>query len=302
MKLGEQFHRLAIAKLGKLTAGEAPGETRPFHASTVVIELHLEQRSYSKALEAVLAEQGREIGLVWLSGVHYYTGTAPDLERITRLARDAGCLVGFDLAHAAGNVELRLHDWDVDVAVWCSYKYLNAGPGAVGGCYLHERHARNAALPRFGGWWGNDPSTRFAMQSHPRFVPVPSADGWQLSNPPILSLAPLRASLDLFDRAGLSALREKSVRLTGYLEYLLDRLGGPLEIITTRDPARRGCQLSLRIRDRDGAALSRALAEGGFVTDFRDPEVVRVAPVPLYNTYHEVWRFVRAMDELLRPR
>ena len=205
------------------------------------------------------------------------------------------------LAHAIGNVELALHDHDVDFAVWCSYKYLNAGPGAVGGCYLHERHAGRTDLPRFAGWWGNDPATRFAMQTHPRFEPVPRADGWQLSNPPILSFAPLRASLALFDRAGIDALRRKSVRLTGYLEFLLDTLAPQgIEVMTPRDPSRRGAQLSIRTRGRDAQALVRQLEARSVIVDFRDPDVIRAAPAPLYNSFHDVWRFQETLREVLR--
>lgn len=283
-------------------------EAMPFPSDAYAVETHLAARGEGGdailtaglgAIEAVLAEQGQEIALVWLSAVHYWSGEALDLASITRAAHRAGCLVGFDLAHAVGNVELRLHEWGVDGAVWCSYKYLNAGPGAVGGCYLHERHATDPGLPRFGGWWGNDPATRFAMQANPHFVPVASADGWQVSNPPILAMAPLRASLALFEDAGLEALRRKSVRLTGYLESLITGLGGGwLELVTPRDPARRGCQLSLRIRGQSAEQVVAELDRRGFVTDFRDPDVIRVAPVPLYNTFHEIWRFARALEEL----
>jgi kynureninase len=246
--------------------------------------------------EAILAEQGRSIALVWVSAVHYLSGRAIPIEPVTRAAHAAGCLVGLDCAHAIGNLELRLHDWDVDCAVWCSYKYLNAGPGAVGGAYLHERFARDPALPRFAGWWGNDPATRFAMLANPRFEAVASADGWQVSNPPILSLAPLRASLALFDRAGIRSLREKSIRLTGYLEFLIDRLpGNRVELVTPRDPAQRGCQLSIRVRQGNALPMVNRLARLGVVTDFRDPDVIRVAPVPFYNTFHEIWRFGEAL-------
>jgi kynureninase len=249
-------------------------------------------------LEALLAERGGEIALVWLGGVHYYTGQLLDLARITAAAHRAGCLVGFDLAHAAGNAELRLHDWDVDVAVWCSYKYLNGGPGAVGGCFVHERFGRDPGLPRYAGWWGNDPATRFRMHLNPEFVPVEGADGWQVSNPPILSMAPLRAALETFDGAGMPALREKSVRLTGYLEYLIGRLPpGRIEIITPSDPAGRGCQLSLRAGE-GARRLFEALRGRGIVGDHREPDVIRLAPVPLYNTFHEVWRVGRALAEL----
>lgn len=250
-------------------------------------------------LELLLAERGSEIATVWLGGVHYYSGQLLDLARITRAARSAGCLVGFDLAHAIGNVELRVHEWDVDFAVWCSYKYLNGGPGAIGGCYLHERHGRDPSLPRYAGWWGNDPATRFRMHLNAEFVPVEGADGWQLSNPPVLAMAPLRAALALFDRAGMASLVAKSARLTGYLEYLVARLpSGHLEPITPQAPDQRGCQLSLRIPVRAKDVVD-ALRRRGFVTDYRQPDVLRVAPVPLYNTFHEVWRFGRALEGIL---
>jgi kynureninase len=206
--------------------------------------------------------------------------------------------LGLDLAHAAGNAVLHLHDWDVDFAVWCSYKYLNAGPGAVGGCFVHERHGEDPSLVRFAGWWGNDPATRFEMQTQDRFVPVAGAEGWQLSNPPILAMAPLKASLEIFDEVGMDALREKSLMLTAFLQNLLDRIpGGPVEVITPREPAHRGCQLSLRV-PRGARELFRALEAEGVVGDFRDPDVIRVAPVPLYNTFHEVWRFASILSRL----
>jgi kynureninase len=202
-------------------------------------------------------------------------------------------VVGLDLAHAAGNVPLRLHDWNVDFAVWCSYKYLNSGPGAVAGAFVHERHGRDITLPRLAGWWGNDPATRFAMDEQLEFIPRPGADGWQVSNPPILSLAPLRASLALFDAAGMDTLRAKSELLTGYCQYLLDRLPpGKVEQITPRDPSARGCQLSLRVRE-GAAGLVQRLTQEGIVCDFRPPDVVRVAPVPLYNSFSDVWDFTR---------
>jgi kynureninase len=240
-------------------------------------------------VEALIERHGREIALVLMSGVHYLTGQVFDMERIAAVARRHGCRVGFDLAHAVGNVPLRLHDWEVDLAVWCSYKYLNAGPGAVAGCFVHERHGRNAALPRLAGWWGTDPERRFLME--PEFVPREGADGWQLSNPPIFSMAPLRASLAIFDGVGMEALRAKSVALTGYLQYLIDRISGErIETITPREPAARGCQLSIRVRERARDVL-KALTSEDVVVDFRAPDVIRVAPVPLYNTFHEVWRF-----------
>jgi kynureninase len=244
-------------------------------------------------IERVLAEQGSTVAVVLLSGVNFFTGQLFDMPRITAAAHGRGCVVGWDLAHAAGNVPLRLHDWGVDFAVWCSYKYLNSGPGAVAGCFVHEKHGRNTKLPRLAGWWGNDPATRFRMQ--PDFVPRPAADGWQVSNPPIFSLVPLRASLALFDEAGMPALRAKSQRLTGYLHYLLDELpAGRYQVITPREPQERGCQLSLLVQDRP-RELMRVLTEAGVMCDFREPNVIRVAPVPLYNSFHEVWRFAQIL-------
>jgi len=253
-------------------------------------------------VDALLATNGSEIALVMMSGVQYFTGQRFDMERIAAAARAEGCVVGFNLAHAVGNVVLSLHDWDVDFAVWCSYKYLNGGPGAVAGCFVHERHAENRALPRFAGWWGNDPETRFLMHLQPEFVPREGADGWQISNPPILSAAPLRASLGMFDEAGMEALRAKSVLLTGYLEYLIDRIPNErFEVITPRDPEKRGCQLSIRALDCPADLLSSLEAEG-VVADFRGPDVIRVAPVPLYNTFHEVWRFAEILARKTRAR
>ena len=241
-----------------------------------------------------LERRGSEIALVLLSAVHYFTGQLFDLASITRAAHAQGCLVGFDLAHAAGNVPLQLHASDADFACWCSYKYLNAGPGAVAGCFVHERHGMNPALPRMAGWWGNDPRTRFQMHREERFVPQPGADGWQLSNPPILALAPLRTSLALFDAAGMDRLRAKSEKLTGLLERLLRPHA---TILTPADPARRGCQLSLRVGGKD---RFRALEAQGFVGDFREPDVIRVAPVPLYNSFTDVYRFTEILKHCLK--
>jgi kynureninase len=242
-------------------------------------------------INTLFQERGQEIAVVLINGVNFFTGQRFDLERLTTAAKRQGCVVGFDLAHAAGNVLLHLHDWQVDFAVWCNYKYLNSGPGAVGGCFVHERHGHNPNLPRLAGWWGNDPATRFRMHLEPKFLPRPGADGWQISNPSILAMAPLRASLAIFDEVGMAALRDKSQALTGYLQDLLDRLpAGRFEVITPRDPAQRGCQLSLLIHDRPREVL-RTLEEAGVVCDFREPNIIRVAPVPLYNTFEEVERF-----------
>jgi kynureninase len=246
-------------------------------------------------LETVLEEQGSQIALVWLGGVNYFTGQVFDMARTAAAAHRHGCTVGFDLAHAAGNVPLSLHDWGVDFACWCSYKYLNAGPGAVAGCFVHEKHGAGARLPRYAGWWGDDPETRFQMHLQRDFVPQPGAAGWQISNPPILAMAPLRASLDIFDEAGMDALRRKSVLLTGYLRYLLGAAPSErFEIITPAEPDAHGCQLSILVHDQPKKRHQALLADG-VVCDFREPNVIRVAPVPLYNTFHEVWRFSRIM-------
>jgi len=248
-------------------------------------------------LLALLETHGREIALVLLPGVQFYTGELLDIPVLTAAARKLGCVAGWDLAHAAGNVPLDLHEWDVDFAAWCSYKYLNAGPGAVAGCFVHARHGEDVARPRMAGWWGNDPATRFRMDRERDFVARAGADGWQLSNPPILAMAPLRASLDIFDEAGMEGLRRKSIVLTGYLEWLLDRAPGKrFAVITPRDPERRGCQLSLRVLDRPKETLA-ALEASGVVGDYRPPDVVRVAPTPLYNTFHEVWRFAQVLRQ-----
>jgi kynureninase len=248
----------------------------------------------------VLEREGQSIALVLLPGVQYYTGQLFDIETITRLAQAKGCVVGWDLAHAAGNVVLHMHDWNVDFAVWCTYKYLNSGPGSVGGCFVHERHGMQQDLPRLAGWWGHDKKSRFRME--PGFRPIPGAEGWQLSNPPILSLAAIRASLDVFMEAGgMQPLREKSLRLTGYLEWLLgSEVGDSVEILTPKDPNQRGCQLSLRVKSSvPGRTVLERLEVSGVTCDWREPDVIRVAPVPLYNRYEEVHRFVEILRKAL---
>jgi kynureninase len=248
---------------------------------------------------AVLEQEGDQIALVLWNAVNFYTGQSFDIGHIATAAKRQGCVVGFDLAHAVGNVPLQLHDCGADFAVWCNYKYVNAGPGAIGGCFVHESHGSKLELPRFAGWWGNDPATRFRMHLETRFVPRAGADGWQISNPPILAMAPLRASLELFDRAGMAALRAKSAQLTGYLQFLLDRiLLGSIEVITPHDPDQRGCQLSMRIR-KNAHGVLRALERASVVCDFREPDVIRLAPTPLYNTFHEVWRFASILESLV---
>jgi kynureninase len=251
-------------------------------------------------LEAAILRNGKQLALVLLGGVNFLTGQRFDLKRITRAAHGVGARAGFDLAHSMGNVPLALHDWDVDFAVWCSYKYLNAGPGAPGGAFVHERHAKNTGLPRLAGWWGNDPATRFRMQLEPEFQAVPSADGWQLSNPPILSMAPLRASLELFDRVGMEALRAKQLAVTDYLRRLLEaELGSKLAIMTPADPESHGAQLSLRLKD-GASRLERELARHGVVGDFREPDVIRAAAVPFTTGYHDAWTLVQVLRNLLR--
>ena len=246
----------------------------------------------------MIDKNGDEIALVLLGGVNYYTGQAFDMAAITEAGHKAGAIVGFDLAHAAGNLQLSMHDWDVDFAVWCSYKYLNAGPGGIAGAFVHERHANSYDLPRFAGWWGHNKRTRFLMG--PEFDPLPGAEGWQLSNPPIFQLAALRASLEIFDDVGMSNLRAKSEALTGYLEYLLSQIDDDrISIITPSDPAQRGCQLSIRVKDSD-KLLFDAITDRGVIADWREPDVIRVAPTPLYNSYTEVFRFSTILEECLR--
>jgi kynureninase len=244
----------------------------------------------------LIEKDAGQLAVVMLAGVNFFTGQLFDIEKITAAARKRGIVVGFDLAHAVGNVPLTLHDWNVDFAVWCSYKYLNAGPGAVAGAFVHERHATDRKLPRLAGWFGNDPNTRFRLHLEPEFIPVASADGWQISNPPIFSMAPLRASLAIFDEArGMEPLRAKSIRLTGYLEFLLTEIGSrKFSVITPRNSDERGCQLSILAHEHPKELL-KELESAGVKCDFREPNVIRVPPTPLYNTFHEVWRFAKIL-------
>jgi kynureninase len=249
-----------------------------------------------------IEQAGAALALVLLPSVQYLTGQSLDLPPIIDAARRSGAVVGLDLAHGIGNTLLELHDWNVDFAVWCSYKYLNAGPGAIGGCFVHERHARKFDLPRFAGWWGHDAALRFEMG--PEFSPIPGAQGWQVSNPPVLSAAPLLASLDIFQRAGIRRLREKSIALTGYLQRLIEALPtGLLDIITPSAASDRGCQLSLRIA-RSPADAKRShdlLTAAGVVGDWREPDVLRLAPIPLYNSYSDVFAAVERLSQAVRP-
>src|SRR5438034_106359 len=240
------------------------------------------------------------LAVVLIGGVNFFTGQWFDIPTITAAAQKHGITVGVDLAHAIGNVPLSLHDWNVDFAVWCSYKYLNAGPGAAAGAFVHERHATNTNLPRLAGWFGNDPNTRFRMQLEPEFIPVASADGWQISNPPILSMAPLRASLSIFEEAGgMESLRQKSIKLTSYLQFLLEsepdgRSKKRYTVITPRQANQRGCQLSIQAQEHPKELFGK-LEAAGVKCDIREPNVIRAAPTPLYNTFHEVWRFARIL-------
>ena len=245
-----------------------------------------------------LESNADSIALVMLGGINYYSGQFFDIKRITEAGQRIGAVVGWDLAHAAGNVELNLHDWNADFAAWCSYKYLNSGPGGIGDVFVHERHADNFDLPRFAGWWGHDQATRFLMDDE--FVPMRGAEGWQLSNQPIFLLAALRASLDIFDEAGMKSLREKSVKLTNYLELLLNEIHDErISVITPADAESRGCQLSIRVGN-SGKKLFDALTERGVIADWRESDVIRVAPVPLYNTFTDVWKFVEILKDCLK--
>jgi kynureninase len=238
------------------------------------------------------------LAVVMFAGINFFTGQLFDIPTITKAAQKHGIMAGFDLAHAIGNVPLALHAWNVDFAVWCSYKYLNAGPGAVAGAFVHERHATNTKLPRLAGWFGNDPNTRFRLHLEPEFIPVPSVDGWQVSNPSIFAMAPLRASLAIFDEAGgMERLRAKSIRLTGYLEFLLTEIGSKkFSVITPRESDARGCQLSVKAHEHPKELFGK-LQAAGVKCDFREPNVIRVAPTPFYNTFHEVWRFAKILAQ-----
>jgi kynureninase len=242
----------------------------------------------------VMSSRGDEIALVWLGAVNYLTGEALDVSRVVEASHCAGCVVGFDLAHAAGNIELQLHRWDVDFAAWCTYKYLNGGPGAVAGLFVHERHGSDPRRLRLAGWWGNDPATRFEMASD--FVPFAGAAGWRMSNPPILSLAPLKASLALFAAAGVQRLRTKSLALA---DHVIERLSTmrSIEVLTPRDPQRRGSQVSISVPG-EAVSLERELRARGIVVDVRPPDVIRLAAAPLYNSARDVWYLTETLQSL----
>ncbi|CAM1362932.1 Kynureninase [Tenacibaculum litoreum] len=248
-------------------------------------------------LEKIVDDQGDEIALLLIGGVNYYTGQYLDIKRIAEIGQAKNCMVGIDLAHGAGNISPELHDSGVDFAAWCTYKYLNSGPGSLAGLFVHEKHAHNKELPRFAGWWNHNKETRFNMRQP--FDVMPGAEGWQLSNPPILSMAAIRASLDMFEEVGMEALRAKSEKLTGYFEYLINQIDtGSIKIITPSNPKERGCQLSIQVKNAD-KSLHKKLTENNIITDWREPDVIRCAPVPMYNSFEDVYRMVEILKTLL---
>lgn len=242
-------------------------------------------------LKKILNDQGEQIALILLGGVNYYTGQYLDIKEITRLGHAQGITVGFDLAHAAGNMDLQLHEWNIDFAAWCSYKYLNSGPGNLGAVFIHNKHGQDLTLPRLSGWWGHNKETRFRMRDE--FDPLPGAEGWQLSNPPILPLASMRASMEIFDTAGITNLRDSSIKLIAEFYQSLQDLKG-IEIITPGNPDERGCQLSMLVKE-NGCRMFDHLSKEGIIADWREPDVIRIAPVPLYNTPEDIEGFLNAL-------
>lgn len=286
-------------------------EAGAFPSDQYVVETHLQLRGGSYADDVIevkprkgehtlrtedivktITDTGKELALVLFSGVQYYTGQFFNMEAITKAGHYVGALVGFDLAHAAGNVPMKLHDWGVDFAAWCSYKYLNSGPGGVSAVFVHEKHGKDTSIQRLGGWWGNDEKTRFKMK--PGFQAQKGAAGWQISNAPVLTMAVHKAALDIFVEADIDELRNKSLQLTGYLEFLL-KDNKDIKIITPSDPEQRGCQLSL-LTGKNGKALFEKISEAGVIADWREPNVIRVAPVPLYNTFTDVYQFAELIN------
>ncbi|WP_017730652.1 kynureninase [Nafulsella turpanensis] len=275
----------------------------PEEAIVEVFPREGEQTLRTEDILAAIEQHQDELALVLFAGLQYYTGQVFDMAAITKAGQAAGAKVGFDLAHAAGNVPLQLHDWGVDFAAWCSYKYLNSGPGSNSGIFVHERYANQAELPRFAGWWGHDEKERFLMQKG--FKPMYGADGWQLSNGNILPLAAQRASLEIFEQAGMDNLRQKSIQLTGYLEYLIreevSSKANRLQIITPSQPEERGCQLSLFV-EKNGKQLFEQISQAGVVGDWREPNVIRVAPTPLYNTFTDVFQFAQLLKKAIKEQ
>jgi kynureninase len=295
-----------IVEAGAFPSDQYMLETQiKFHGldpADTLIELRPRPGEFTLRTEDIVAEirrQGDSLAMVNMAGIQYYTGQLFDIQAITKTAHEVGAVAGFDLAHAAGNALLKLHDWEVDFATWCSYKYLNSGPGNVSGIFVHERYAERPNLPRFAGWWGHDEGERFKMEKG--FVPMYGADGWQLANSNVLALAAHQASLDIFMEAGIENLRAKSEMLTGYLEFLIKQISGTsgvLEIITPSNPAERGCQLSLLIH-RGRKAVFDEFYKHGVVGDWRNPNVIRLAPTPLYNSFMDVFRFAKVLEESL---
>jgi len=278
-----------------------------YNPSDAIIEVSPRKGEHTlrtEDIEHAINSNADEIALVFFGGVNYLTGQLLDMPRITKVAHKAGIVCGFDLAHAVGNVELNLHKWNVDFAAWCTYKYFNSGPGSVAGAYIHQKYVKNPELLRLGGWWGYDKKTRFAM--HKKFVPMQTAEGWQLSNAPIFLMAAHKASIDIFMEAGgMAPLRKKSLQLTAYLEFIIHEINKKvknkkiqLEIITSSDPAQRGCQLSI-IAHGLGKDFHKALTKAGVFCDWRNPNVIRLAPVPLYNSFEDVYRFGQVAEKLL---
>jgi kynureninase len=248
-------------------------------------------------LETIIDKQGDEIAMLLIGGVNYYTGQFLDIKRIAEIGHSKNCIVGIDLAHGAGNIQPNLHDSGVDFAAWCTYKFLNSGPGSLAGLFVHERHADNKDLPRFAGWWNHNKETRFNMRMP--FDVMEGAEGWQLSNPPILSMAAIKASLDLFEEVGMDALREKSEKLTGYFEFLINQIETDrIRIITPKNPKERGCQLSIQVKNAD-KSLHQKLMDHHIITDWREPDVIRCAPVPMYNSFEDVYQMVSILKELV---
>lgn len=286
-------------------AFETQAKYHGFHPAEAVIEIFPREGEHTLRTEDIIStikQHGDSIALVLFGGVNYYTGQLFDMKSITDAAHAVGAYAGFDLAHAAGNVELNLHDWNVDLACWCSYKYLNSGPGGVAGAYLHEKHVANNELPRFAGWWGYKKENRFKMEKG--FDPIPSAEGWQLSNAPILSMAAHKASLDIFEAAGIERLHQKRKTLSAYLHFVLNEINSSqqekvLEVITPANENERGCQVSILML-KNGKAIFNELTNQGVIADWREPNVIRVAPVPLYNSFEDVWRFGDIISSLIK--
>jgi kynureninase len=248
-------------------------------------------------LKSILDSQGDEVALLLIGGVNYYTGQYLDIKKITELGHAKDCIVGIDLAHGAGNIQPNLHDSGVDFAAWCTYKYLNSGPGSLSGLFVHEKHAQRKDLPRFAGWWNHNKETRFNMRQP--FDVMKGAEGWQLSNPPILSMAAIKASLDIFEKVGMDVLLKKSKKLTGFFEFLIHQIASDtIKIITPAHPNERGCQLSLQVKNAD-KNLHRKLTENNIITDWREPDVIRCAPVPMYTSFEDVYHMVKTLESLL---